>query len=101
VFFPGAPTRLGGRAQLAEEILPLPVRVGEPMHLPGMESVVRLPNHATGVGLVMYGLHNQLSGQAGPVQAPAAAQVTREKSMDTSFAGVFRKMRSWVETSFG
>ncbi|MDD2747613.1 MAG: rod shape-determining protein, partial [Acidithiobacillus ferrooxidans] len=99
VVITGGSSKLEGMAELAEEILHLPVRVGEPMHLPGMETVVRTPGHATGVGLVMYGLHNQVASQAEPLQNPAIA--ARENHMDTSFGGVFRKMRSWVQTSFG
>ncbi|MEY2334908.1 cell division protein FtsA [Acidithiobacillus ferrianus] len=98
VVITGGSSKLEGIAELAEEILHLPVRIGEPMHLPGMETVVRTPGHATGVGLVMYGLHNQVTGQAEPSQVPAAAY---EKHMDTGFGGIFNKMRSWVQTSFG
>nr|MBU2747882.1 cell division protein FtsA [Acidithiobacillus montserratensis] len=100
----GGSSRLEGIAELAEEILHLPVRVGEPMHLPGMENVVRVPGHATGVGLVMYGLHNQPAGQgeaAVAVQPKAAYEDHSQTGMDTSFGGVFRKMRNWVQTSFG
>jgi cell division protein FtsA len=106
VVITGGSSRLEGIAELAEEILHLPVRVGEPMHLPGMENVVRVPGHATGVGLVMYGLHNQPAGQgeAAVVVQPRAAyedQGQGHAGMDTSFGGVFRKMRNWVQTSFG
>jgi cell division protein FtsA len=96
VVITGGSSKLEGMAELAEEILHLPVRVGEPMHIGGMEQVVRNPIHATGVGLVMYGLHNQVVTQAEPLRLPTAAA-----NMDTSFGGIFKKMRSWVQTSFG
>jgi cell division protein FtsA len=96
VVITGGSSKLEGMAELAEEILHLPVRVGEPMHIGGMEQVVRNPIHATGVGLVMYGLHNQVVTQAEPLRIPTAAA-----NMDTSFGGIFKKMRSWVQTSFG
>ncbi|WP_414040346.1 cell division protein FtsA [Acidithiobacillus sp. M4-SHS-6] len=105
VVITGGSSRLEGIAELAEEILHLPVRVGEPMHLPGMENVVRVPGHATGVGLVMYGLHNQSAGQSESATAqPKAAYEDLSQGhagMDTSFGSVFRKMRNWVQTSFG
>ncbi len=96
VVITGGSSKIEGMAELAEEILHLPVRVGEPMHIGGMEQVVRNPIHATGVGLVMYGLHNQVVTQAEPLRLPTAAA-----NMDTSFGSIFKKMRSWVQTSFG
>ncbi len=99
----GGSSQLEGIAELAEEILHLPVRVGAPMHLPGMETVVRNPWHATGVGLVMYGVHNHLSSQAEPMQVPAAAsRAVHDQNRGGNLAGgMLGRIRSWVQTSFG
>ncbi|MEY2341944.1 cell division protein FtsA [Acidithiobacillus sp. IBUN Pt1247-S3] len=104
VVLTGGSSRLQGMAELAEEILHLPVRTGEPMHLAGMETVVRAPWHATGVGLVMYGLHNGLAGQAEPLQQPAAAAtgtVRDDGHRAAAMGSVLGKLRNWVQTSFG
>ena len=42
-------------AELAEDILGLPVRLGMPTGVGGLVDVVRSPMFSTGVGLVLYG----------------------------------------------
>jgi len=45
--------------ELAEDILGLPVRRGEPGGIGGLVDVVKSPIYATGVGLVQYGSAHQ------------------------------------------
>ena len=40
----------------------MPVRVGYPQAVQGLNDIVRNPIYATGVGLLMYGLENQDDG---------------------------------------
>ena len=51
----GGATQLPGMAELAEEILGIPVRAGVPKGVGGLADVVKTPAFATGVGLVQYG----------------------------------------------
>src|SRR6267154_2246910 len=51
----GGTTNLHGMPELAEEVLGLPVRRGLPRGIGGLTDVVRSPQHATAVGLLLYG----------------------------------------------
>lgn len=51
----GGASRMEGVAELAEEMLHMPVRVGIPQYVTGLGEVVGNPLHATGVGLLLYG----------------------------------------------
>jgi len=55
VVFTGGGSKLGGFAELAEQVLDLPVRVGHPMNMESAEEVLPDPSYATVVGLVAYG----------------------------------------------
>jgi len=55
----GGATQLAGMAELAEEILGLPVRVGVPKGVGGLADAVKSPAYATAVGLVQYGVSQQ------------------------------------------
>ena len=59
VVITGGATMLEGMAELAEDILGLPVRLGAPTKVGGLVDVVRSPQFATGVGLVLYGRDNE------------------------------------------
>lgn len=52
----GGGALLEGAQELAEQVFDLPVRVGSPDGVIGIEDVVSNPMHATGVGLILYGL---------------------------------------------
>jgi cell division protein FtsA len=55
VVLTGGASALPGTAELAEEALELPVRIGYPIHITGLVDSVNDPRFATGVGLVLYG----------------------------------------------
>ena len=55
VVITGGATLLQGMAELAEDVLGLPVRCGGPTSIGGLVDVVRSPVYSTGVGLVLYG----------------------------------------------
>lgn len=59
VVLTGGAAALEGMPELAEEIFEAPVRLGRPTHIGGLQDVVRSPMYATGVGLVLYGLHQR------------------------------------------
>ncbi len=55
VVLTGGCSALEGMTALAEEIFEIPVRLGTPIHVTGLQEVVRSPMYSTGVGLVLYG----------------------------------------------
>ncbi|HET6610483.1 MAG TPA: cell division protein FtsA [Kofleriaceae bacterium] len=82
----GGTTLLGGVPELAERVLGLPARRGEPRGVGGLVDVVKSPAYATGVGLVLYG--------ANGCEAPA---LHHREPRDR---GMFRRMRSWLGEMF-
>jgi cell division protein FtsA len=69
VVLTGGTAQLPGIADIAEDVLGLPIRFGYPKKIGGLVDVVRSPSFATGVGLVLYGAKNlarELSQQAQP-----------------------------------
>ncbi|HEY5657304.1 MAG TPA: cell division protein FtsA, partial [Myxococcota bacterium] len=83
VVLTGGCSALEGLLDLAEEIFEAPVRLGLPIHVGGLQDVVRGPMYATGVGLVLYG-------------AAQDREVTRFRIRDGSIFGrVKQRMRDW------
>lgn len=84
VVITGGGSLLDGIAELAEEILDMPVKLGVPNGFTGLTDLAKSPIHATGVGLVHYGIQQEYSGdplvgadELGP------------------FGWVLERMRSW------
>ncbi len=70
VVLTGGTSKMEGVMELAEEIFHMPVRVGYPQSVQGLNDIVRNPIYATGVGLLLYGLdHNEQLGSAAPSRA--------------------------------
>jgi cell division protein FtsA len=55
----GGTAQLPGLRELARQMTQLPVRVGVPSSLANMPPDLRTPENATGVGLLLWALHNQ------------------------------------------
>ena len=55
----GGTAQLPGLRELARQLTQLPVRVGTPGNLSSLPSDLRTPENATGVGLLLWALHNQ------------------------------------------
>ncbi len=51
----GGATAMDGVCEMAEQVLGLPTRRGQPTKIGGLVDVVRSPAYSTGVGLVMFG----------------------------------------------
>src|SRR5438270_164751 len=60
----GGTTNLHGMPELAEEVLGLPVRRGLPRGVGGLIDVVESPQHATAVGLLLYGARQGAQNRA-------------------------------------
>jgi cell division protein FtsA len=69
--------------EIAEQIFDLPVRIGIPQGIGGVSDIVKTPQCATGVGLVIYGIANKTNSFVGRNQ------------------NVFRKISSRVKEIFG
>lgn len=90
VVLTGGASALGGLTDLAEEVFEAPVRHGVPSHIGGLQDVVRSPMYSTGVGLVLFGLHQQRGSQA-----------SRFRIRDESIFGrVKQRMRDWFYAEF-
>ncbi|MEE9332608.1 MAG: cell division protein FtsA [Granulosicoccaceae bacterium] len=83
----GGTSKMEGVVELAEEIFHMPVRLGVPQHVNGLAEVVRNPIHATGVGLLLFGIQSR--------------QNPRGHSIDTrSEKGVIKRMAEWFQRNF-
>lgn len=55
----GGSSNLSGMEVLGRDILKLPVRIGVPSFIEGINDILRDPAHATGVGLLLWGVKNE------------------------------------------
>jgi len=83
----GGSAKMEGAIELAEEVFHMPVRLGVPQHVTGLADVVRNPIHATGVGLLLYGLQNMQQRQS---DAP----------MTGGLKEVWGRMKAWFQGNF-
>ena len=83
----GGSSKMEGAVELAEEIFHVPVRLGVPQYVEGLVDVVRNPIHATGVGLLLYGMR-------------AATAKAEGLAATTEVFNVFARMKSWFQGQF-
>jgi len=86
VVLTGGTIIMEGVPEVAEQVLELPCRRGEPREMGGLIDVVRSPAYATAVGLVLYGArgHDHM----------------RVQESHHEGRGMFRRMRSWISEIF-
>ena len=84
----GGTSKMEGAVELAEEIFHMPVRLGMPNEEGGLQDIVRNPIHATGVGLLHYGLKQQFSPLPGTTVSVSASE------------GALSKMKRWIQNNF-
>lgn len=83
----GGSSRVSGLVELAEEIFHMPVRLGIPQYVSGLQEVVKNPIYATGVGLLLFGnQHSPLSD--------------KNVLAGVGLKGVWAKMKSWFQGNF-
>jgi cell division protein FtsA len=87
VVLTGGSAKMEGLIDLAEEVFHMPVRLGVPQYVAGMEEVVRDPIYSTGVGLLMYARQHRF------LQRP-------ELSESRGLKAVFGRMKSWFQGNF-
>lgn len=81
----GGAAKMEGVIELAEEIFHMPVSLGVPRNVAGLQDIVRNPVYATGVGLLQYGLERE-------------KEMPRKRSGRRS--GVFSKVKNWMSDNF-
>lgn len=82
----GGGSKVEGAVELAERIFKMPVRLGAPQYVMGMQEVVNNPIYATGVGLLLYGMQQRDS--------------QREVMVEPGFKSLWTRMKSWFQGNF-
>ena len=83
----GGASKIEGAVELAEEIFNMPVRLGVPRAVTGLQDVIRNPIYATSIGLLQYG-HRERQSDIMPRRKPEM------------FGGVFSKVSQWIRGHF-
>ncbi|MDZ7735350.1 MAG: cell division protein FtsA [Gammaproteobacteria bacterium] len=83
----GGSAKMEGAIDLAEEIFHMPVRLGVPQYVTGLADVVKNPIHATGVGLLLFGLRQQRENLP-------------HLQSESGLKGVWERMKGWFQGNF-
>jgi cell division protein FtsA len=89
VVLTGGTSKMEGVVELAEEIFHMPVRVGYPQTVRGLNDIVRNPIYATSVGLLQYGMEHRNDG----------GKTSSAKSSGTS-EGFWSRVKAWLQSNF-
>jgi cell division protein FtsA len=73
----GGSANLSGIAAVGEQVFNLPVRVGVPTGVGGLTDLVKAPQYATGVGLVLHGAQSAASGRFSKGRSPLGRALAR------------------------
>ncbi|HSO82724.1 MULTISPECIES: cell division protein FtsA [Thiocapsa] len=87
VVLTGGSSKMDGLIELAEEVFHMPVRLGVPQYVIGMDEVVNNPIYSTGVGLLMYARQHRFSRRP-------------EIGDSAGLRGAWSRMRSWFQGNF-
>jgi cell division protein FtsA len=85
----GGTSKMEGVVELAEEIFHMPVRVGHPQSVHGLNDIVRNPVYSTSVGLLQYGMEHQDEGGAIVAGKPSGPS-----------EGIFSRVKAWIQSNF-
>ncbi|MFV0477225.1 MAG: cell division protein FtsA [Parahaliea sp.] len=86
----GGTSKMEGVVELAEEIFHMPVRVGYPQTVRGLNDIVRNPIYSTGVGLLQYGLRHQSNESGGNGSVAGGSDEV----------GLLARIKLWVQKNF-
>lgn len=75
-----------GVAELAEEVFHMPVRLGLPAYVTGLQDVISNPACSTAVGLLLFGNENRAVKSSAP--------------LDASNLGILARMKNWLQGNF-
>ncbi|MCG6896608.1 MAG: cell division protein FtsA [Thiocapsa sp.] len=87
VVLTGGSSKMDGLIELAEEVFHMPVRLGVPQYVIGMDEVVNNPIYSTGVGLLMYARQHRFS------RRPELAETG-------GLQRAWSRVRSWFQGNF-
>lgn len=87
VVLTGGSAKMQGLIELAEEVFHMPVRLGMPNYVIGMEEIVDNPIHSTGVGLLMYARQHRFA------RRPELAE-------DLGFKAAMGRLKGWFQVNF-
>jgi cell division protein FtsA len=79
-----------GMVELGEEVMGLPVRLGQPCRVGGLADVVRSPKYSTAVGLVLFGAEQEVS----------RVQVRRDSTSGSRFGSIGNRIGDWFREIF-
>jgi cell division protein FtsA len=88
VVLTGGSSLVEGAVELAEEVFHMPVRLGYPQGVKGLQEQVNNPSYATTVGLLKYAQEHQ----------PATPEEPAKKSVDAG--SILENMKQWFKKSF-
>ena len=94
----GGAALMEGMVECAEEILGMPIRLGQPIGVKGITQLVQGPQYATGVGLIRYGAQQLAEARGRRAQQEASAEPADadESSRKAGGGGFWR----WLKTAF-
>ena len=85
----GGTAKMEGVVELAEEIFHMPVRIGCPHSVQGLNDILRNPIYATCVGLLLYGAeHHQETGAGASGKSGSSGE------------GLFSRAKAWMQGNF-
>ncbi len=87
VVLTGGSSTIEGGIDLAEEVFHMPVRLGVPQYVSGLQDVVNNPVYATGVGLLLYARAHRYARRP-------------ELSETRGLKGILARMKGWFQGSF-
>ena len=88
VVMTGGASMLYATAELAEQIFGMPVRIGFPRQVRGLVDKVNDPVFATGVGLILHGAKERMSGDG------------RRHPIRANRPQIFKRMKEWFSNYF-
>lgn len=87
VVLSGGSSKMEGIVELAEEVFHMPVRLGLPHDVTGLEDVLCNPIYSTAVGLLLFGNENRRLTRPGPTSR-------------VGHKGVWTRMKNWFQGNF-
>lgn len=90
----GGGALLAGAAELASYIFKMPVRIGNPLHIPGLVGEYRSPIFSTAIGLLLLGGERSL-----PEKVQESRPHSREKP-PKSENSIFKRFYDWLSNDF-
>jgi len=89
VVLAGGSSLLKGLDFLAEDVLKMPVRIGKPLHISGLDEQINSPMFATSVGLIKYGASTDME-----------SLFLKNANPDNTFPNVIESMKEIIKNFF-